>query len=77
MGSEKCMRDSFGGAVPIGSVKGALGHWIAGAGALGLLCAIEAVSSGGTAARGRQFPTVGLAEADAGCPGWHLSRIHL
>ncbi len=61
----------FGDDVPIGSVKGALGHWIAGAGAVGLLCAIEAVSSGGTA-RGRQFPTVGFEQADAGCPGWHL-----
>lgn len=30
----------------VASVKGALGHWIAGAGALGALCAIEAVRTG-------------------------------
>lgn len=57
---------------PIGavsSVKGALGHWIAGAGALGFLCAAEAVFSG------QIVPTAGLEQPDSELPhvrgaGW-------
>jgi 3-oxoacyl-[acyl-carrier-protein] synthase II len=49
----------------VSSVKGALGHWIAGAGAVGFLSAVEAV-------RGRVLPTAGLAKPDPRCPGRHL-----
>lgn len=56
----------FGDDVPVSSVKGALGHWIAGAGALGLLCAVEAVRSGVL------FPTVGLTEPDPACAVRHV-----
>jgi 3-oxoacyl-[acyl-carrier-protein] synthase II len=42
----------------IGAVKGALGHWIAGAGALGFVCGYEAVLSGIC------LPTAGLVEPD-------------
>ena len=38
----------------VSSVKGALGHWVAGAGALGVLCAIDTLRTG------RLFPTAGL-----------------
>jgi 3-oxoacyl-(acyl-carrier-protein) synthase len=38
----------------VSSVKGALGHWIAGAGALGFLCAVHAVE------RDEVLPTAGL-----------------
>jgi len=48
------------------SVKGALGHWIAGAGALGFLCACEAVSSGTI------MPTVGLEKPDQDCRLEHV-----
>jgi 3-oxoacyl-[acyl-carrier-protein] synthase II len=51
--------------VPIGavsSVKGALGHWIAGAGALGFVCAAEAVASGAV------VPTSGLVDAESDLP---------
>jgi len=50
----------------VSSVKGALGHWVAGAGALGALCAIEAV------AHGRILPTAGLATPDAACTARHV-----
>jgi len=50
----------------VASVKGALGHWIAGAGALGALCGIEAV------ARGVLLPTAGLCEPDARCALPHV-----
>jgi 3-oxoacyl-[acyl-carrier-protein] synthase II len=50
----------------VSSVKGALGHWIAGAGALGALCAIEAV------AHGRILPTAGLRTPDASCAVRHV-----
>lgn len=50
----------------VSSVKGALGHWIAGSGALGFLCAYEAVRSG------RVFPTAGLERADPDCPLRHV-----
>ncbi len=45
----------------VGAVKGAVGHWIAGAGAIGFLCALEA------AEEGLCLPTAGLTEPDAGC----------
>ena len=48
------------------SVKGALGHWIAGAGALGLLCAYEAVRSGTV------LPTAGLQNPDPRCALLHV-----
>lgn len=50
----------------VSSVKGALGHWIAGAGAIGLLCAVEAVRSGTV------LPTVGLERIDPDC---HLPHV--
>lgn len=43
----------------VSSIKGALGHWIAGAGALGFLCAAEALRSG------RIVPTAGLERPDS------------
>lgn len=50
----------------VSSVKGALGHWVAGAGALGLLCALEAVRGGLCLA------TAGLREPDPRCDLPHL-----
>jgi 3-oxoacyl-[acyl-carrier-protein] synthase II len=50
----------------VSSVKGALGHWIAGAGALGLLCAHEAVVNG------RVLPTAGLETPDPDCDLPHV-----
>jgi 3-oxoacyl-(acyl-carrier-protein) synthase len=47
--------------VYVSSVKGALGHWIAGAGALGFLCAAHAVATGA------MLPTANLGEPDAAC----------
>ena len=44
-------------------MKGALGHWIAGAGALGFLCALEAVLTG------LVLPTAGLEQPDDRCAG--------
>ena len=52
--------------VAVASVKGALGHWIAGAGALGVLCAWEAVVSG------TLLPTAGLGEPDPDCALNHI-----
>jgi 3-oxoacyl-[acyl-carrier-protein] synthase II len=46
------------GGARVSSVKGALGHAIAGAGALGLLCALHAVE------QGVLLPTAGLREPD-------------
>ena len=46
----------------VSSIKGALGHWIAGAGALGFLCAAEALLSG------RIVPTAGLERPDSALP---------
>lgn len=51
----------------IGGVKGALGHWIAGAGALGFVCGYEAVSSGIC------LPTAGLVEPDRACSLPHVT----
>ena len=50
----------------VSSVKGALGHAIAGAGALGFLCALEAVE------HGLVLPTAGLREPDRGCELPHV-----
>jgi len=45
----------------VASVKGALGHWIAGAGAIGFVCGYEAVLSGIC------LPTAGLVQPDCAC----------
>lgn len=50
----------------VSSVKGALGHWIAGAGALGFLCAHAAVD------QGVLLPTANLVEADPACALPHV-----
>ncbi len=50
----------------VSSVKGALGHWIAGAGAIGFVCAVEAIRSG------TLLPTAGLAEVDPRCALPHV-----
>ena len=50
----------------VSSVKGALGHWIAGAGALGFLCAHAAV------AQGLVLPTAHLREPDPACALPHV-----
>lgn len=63
------LRRVFGRALDdasVSSVKGALGHWVAGAGALGLLCAYEAVRSGIV------LPTCGLVEPDPRCDLPHV-----
>jgi 3-oxoacyl-[acyl-carrier-protein] synthase II len=51
----------------VASVKGALGHAIAGAGAIGFACALEAV------ARGTLLPTAGLVTPDPRCALPHLT----
>jgi 3-oxoacyl-(acyl-carrier-protein) synthase len=50
----------------VSSIKGALGHWIAGAGALGFLGAYTAV------AHGLMLPTAGLKNPDPSCPLPHV-----
>ncbi len=55
----------------LSSAKGALGHWIAGAGALGSLCAIESLRSGVL------FPSAGLEQPDPECPGQHIMGASL
>ena len=50
----------------VSSVKGALGHWIAGAGALGFVCAVEAVVNGTI------LPTAGLRQPDTECALPHV-----
>ena len=60
---------ALGGAIDrarVGAVKGALGHWIAGAGAIGFLCAVEAVESGTC------LPTTGLTDPDPACALPHV-----
>jgi 3-oxoacyl-[acyl-carrier-protein] synthase II len=52
--------------VHVSSVKGALGHWVAGAGAIGFLCAVEAVRSGSV------LPTAGLKQPDPRCELRHV-----
>jgi 3-oxoacyl-[acyl-carrier-protein] synthase II len=54
------------GAARVSSVKGALGHTIAAAGALGLLAAAEAVGAGTV------LPTAGLEEPDPDCSLPHV-----
>lgn len=51
----------------VSSSKGALGHWVAGAGALGALYAWEAV------ARGSVLPTAGLTTPDPACNVAHVT----
>lgn len=65
----KALRKVFGDALdrtPVSSSKGALGHTIAASGALGFLCAVEAVASG------RIAPTAGLKQADRDCALLHV-----
>lgn len=50
----------------VSSVKGALGHWIAGAGAIGFLCAHAALE------RGIVLPTANLARPDPACALPHV-----
>ncbi|HVK54647.1 MAG TPA: beta-ketoacyl-[acyl-carrier-protein] synthase family protein [Burkholderiales bacterium] len=50
----------------VSSVKGALGHWIAGAGALGFLCTVEAVATG------LLLPTANLTRPDPSCELPHV-----
>jgi len=50
----------------VSSVKGALGHWIAGAGALGFLCAVHALE------RDEVLPTAGLRNPDPRCELPHV-----
>jgi 3-oxoacyl-[acyl-carrier-protein] synthase II len=50
----------------VSSIKGALGHWIAGAGALGFICAVQAVTDGTI------LPTAGLSEPDENCDLPHV-----
>lgn len=54
-------------AIYVSSVKGALGHWVAGAGAVGFLCALEAIRSG------VMVPTAGLTEPDPACALRHIT----
>lgn len=51
-----------GDAPPVASVKGAVGHWIAGAGAIGFLAAVHAVQAG------ILLPTAGVTAPDPACP---------
>jgi 3-oxoacyl-(acyl-carrier-protein) synthase len=50
----------------VSSVKGAVGHWVAGAGAIGALCAIDAI------VHQRVLPTAGLRAPDAPCAARHV-----
>lgn len=56
----------YGHTIPVSSVKGALGHWVAGAGAVGLLCAVESLRTGVL------LPTVGLQSPDGDCSLAHI-----
>jgi 3-oxoacyl-[acyl-carrier-protein] synthase II len=56
----------LGNGVPVSSIKGAVGHWIAGAGAIGFLAAVHAVEHGVI------LPTAGLAEPDPRCAVRHV-----
>jgi 3-oxoacyl-[acyl-carrier-protein] synthase II len=53
-------------AAHVGSVKGAVGHWVAGAGAIGAVCAWHAV------VHGTALPTAGLADVDPACAARHV-----
>lgn len=61
----RVLGDGLAGA-SVSSVKGAMGHWIAGAGALGFLCAVSAIETGVVA------PTAGLEQPDLGCELPHV-----
>lgn len=52
--------------IPLGSVKGALGHWIAGAGALGALAVVESL------VQGLALPTAGFRHPD---PEFNLDMV--
>jgi 3-oxoacyl-[acyl-carrier-protein] synthase II len=54
--------------IPLASVKGALGHWVAGAGALGVLCGLEALT------HGVLLPTAGLQQPDLKCAMNHVTQ---
>ena len=65
----KALRLVLGGALEralVSSSKGALGHTVAASGALGLLCAVEALTSGTV------LPTAGLREPDRDCALPHV-----
>lgn len=57
-----------GDAVPVASVKGAMGHWIAGAGAIGCLTALHALTAG------ELLPTANLTTPDPECPVRHVQQ---
>jgi len=50
----------------VSSAKGALGHWVAGAGAVGALYAWEAIT------HGRVLPSAGLRNPDSDCDVNHV-----
>lgn len=61
LGESLALRSLFGDDLPVASVKGALGHWIAGAGALNLALAVLVT-------RARLLPpTTGLRRVDPAC----------
>jgi len=65
----KAIRRVFGTRwqdVYVSSVKGAVGHWVAGAGAIGFLCAVHAVHEGSL------FPTANLKQPDPRCELRHV-----
>jgi len=65
----RAIRDALGDSLRsshVSSIKGALGHTIAAAGALGFIAAVEAVVTGTV------LPTVGLAEPDPDCALPHV-----
>jgi len=64
----RAIREVFGqdADVPVSSVKGALGHTIAAAGALGFACAVEAIATGII------LPTTGLTQPDSACAVNHV-----
>ena len=59
----------LGSDVPVASVKGAMGHWIAGAGAVGFLTAYHALSAG------ELLPTANLTQPDPDCPIRHVPAM--
>jgi len=61
----RVLGDALGDAL-VSSVKGALGHWIAGAGAIGFLAAVHAVATG------EVLPTAGLTEPAGDCALPHV-----
>jgi 3-oxoacyl-[acyl-carrier-protein] synthase II len=65
----KAIRRVFGAKardIPVSGVKGAVGHWIAGAGAIGFLCAVHAARTG------LVLPTANLREPDPRCELRHV-----